>query len=40
MSSAEVASAVDETDRAFDRRYDAINKFGQEGPPGKPLFQD
>jgi hypothetical protein len=40
MSSAEVASAVDETDRAFDRRYDAINKFGQDSPPGKPLFQD
>ena len=38
-ASSEVAAAIDETDRAFDERYKAINNFGQDEPPGKPLFQ-
>ncbi len=37
-ASAELAAEIDETDRAFDARYKAINEFGQGQPPGKPLF--
>ncbi|HKP85236.1 MAG TPA: hypothetical protein VJZ26_04015 [Blastocatellia bacterium] len=36
---AELATAIDEADRAFEDRYKAINNFGQEQPPGQPLFQ-
>jgi len=35
----EVAAAIDDADRAFDNRYQAINGFGQGQPPGQPLFQ-
>ena len=35
----EVAAAIDEADRAFDNRYQAINGFDQGQPPGQPLFQ-
>ena len=38
-ASAELAAAIDEADRTFDDRYKAINNFGQDQPPGKPLFQ-
>ena len=38
-AAAEVAAAIDETDRAFDNRYQAINGFSQGQPPGQPLFQ-
>jgi vacuolar-type H+-ATPase subunit I/STV1 len=38
-AAAELAAAIDETGRAFDDRYKAINNFGQEQPPGRPLFQ-
>ncbi|HEX8183338.1 MAG TPA: hypothetical protein VF747_01265, partial [Blastocatellia bacterium] len=36
--SSELAAAVDEINRAFDERARAINNFGQDQPPGKPLF--
>ncbi len=36
---AELAAMLDETDRAFDERYAAINNFGEGQPPGRPLFQ-
>ncbi|MEK6408547.1 MAG: hypothetical protein AABN34_16590 [Acidobacteriota bacterium] len=35
---AEVAAEIDETGRAFDERYKAINNFAEGQPPGKPLF--
>lgn len=35
---AELTSILDETDRAFDQRYAAINNFGEGQPPGQPLF--
>ena len=35
---AEVTTAIDEADHAFDDRYKAINNFGQGQPPGQPLF--
>ena len=35
---AELGAMVDEADRAFDGRYNAINNFGEGQPPGKPLF--
>jgi hypothetical protein len=38
-AAAELAAAIDEAGRAFDDRYKAINNFGQEQPPGQPLFQ-
>ena len=38
-AAAEVASTIDEADRAFDNRYQAINGFSQGQPPGQPLFQ-
>jgi hypothetical protein len=38
VGSAEVSTAIDEIDHAFDDRYKAINSFGQEQPPGRPLF--
>jgi len=37
-TSAEVASMLDEIDRAFDQRYAAINNFVEGQPPGRPLF--
>jgi hypothetical protein len=39
VASSELAAAVDETNHAFDDRYRAINDFGQDQPPGRPLFQ-
>ena len=38
-AAADVATAIDKTDHAFDDRYKAINDFGQDQPPGRPLFQ-
>ncbi len=38
-AAAEVTATIDEADHAFDDRYKAINNFGQEQPPGQPLFQ-
>jgi hypothetical protein len=38
VAAAEVAGEIDSLDRAFDERYRAINNFGQEQPPGRPLF--
>jgi hypothetical protein len=38
VGSAEVTNAIDETDRAFDERYKAINEFDEGRPPGRPLF--
>lgn len=38
-AAAEVTAAIDEADRAFDNRYQAINGFSQGQPPGQPLFQ-
>jgi hypothetical protein len=38
-AAAEVTATIDEAGRAFDDRYKAINNFGQEQPPGQPLFQ-
>ena len=38
-ASSELTTALDETNRAFDERSQAINNFGQDQPPGKPLFQ-
>lgn len=38
-AAAEIATAIDEANRAFEERYKAINSFGQEQPPGRPLFQ-
>jgi hypothetical protein len=35
---AEVVAEIDQTDRAFDDRYKAINNFSEGQPPGKPLF--
>jgi hypothetical protein len=35
---AEAAGVIDAADRAFDDRYKAIENFGQNQPPGKPLF--
>jgi len=35
---AELAGMIDETDRAFDQRYAAINNFREGQPPGQPLF--
>jgi hypothetical protein len=35
----ELATALDETNRVFDERSRAINNFGQDQPPGRPLFQ-
>ena len=29
---------IDQTDRAFDERYKAINNFAEGQPPGQPLF--
>lgn len=34
----DVENAADEVARTFDGRQDAINKFGQGQPPGRPLF--
>lgn len=34
----EVAAVIDQTGRAFDERYKAINNFSEGQPPGKPLF--
>src|SRR5215212_2540651 len=39
VASSELAAAVDEINHAFDDRYRAINDFGQDQPPGRPLFQ-
>jgi hypothetical protein len=39
VASAELAAAVDEVNNAFDERARAINNFGQDQPPGRPLFQ-
>lgn len=38
-ASSELAAAVDETNRAFDERARAIETFGENQPPGRPLFQ-
>src|SRR5215216_134651 len=38
VASSELASDIDEIDHAFDERSRAINNFGQDQPPGKPLF--
>jgi hypothetical protein len=35
---AAVAAEIDQTDRAFDERYKAINNFAEGQPPGRPLF--
>jgi hypothetical protein len=35
---AAVVGEIDQTDRAFDERYNAINSFGEGQPPGQPLF--
>lgn len=35
---AELAAMLDETDRAFEQRYAAINNFAEGQPPGQPLF--
>ena len=35
---AEVTAELDQTGRAFDERYKAINDFAQGQSPGKPLF--
>ncbi|MFY9557903.1 MAG: hypothetical protein WAV47_24615 [Blastocatellia bacterium] len=37
-ASASLTSEIDQTDRAFDERYKAINNFQEGQPPGKPLF--
>lgn len=37
-AAAEVSAAIDEADRAFDNRYQAINGFAEGQPPGQPLF--
>jgi hypothetical protein len=37
-AAAEVENATDEVNRTFDGRQDAINKFGEDKPPGRPLF--
>lgn len=34
----EIISEIDRIDRVFDDRYKAINEFGQDRAPGKPLF--
>jgi hypothetical protein len=34
----EFETAVDEVSRTFDNRHSAIDKFGQDQPPGRPLF--
>jgi hypothetical protein len=39
VASSELAAAVDEINHAFDERARAINNFGQDQPPGRPLFQ-
>ncbi|MCI0490572.1 MAG: hypothetical protein L0229_28600 [Blastocatellia bacterium] len=36
--SSEVTAVMDEIDRSFEGRYQAINSFGQQQPPGRPLF--
>lgn len=36
---AEVTAEIDQTDRAFDERYKAINSIGEGQAPGRPLFQ-
>jgi hypothetical protein len=38
VAAAEVAGEIDSLDHAFDERYRAINNFGQDQPPGRPLF--
>ncbi|HKG22694.1 MAG TPA: hypothetical protein VKC34_12415 [Blastocatellia bacterium] len=38
VAAAEVGGEIDSLDHAFDERYRAINNFGQEQPPGRPLF--
>ena len=38
-ASSELATTVDEINHLFDERSRAINNFGQDQPPGKPLFQ-
>lgn len=38
VAAAEVAGEIDSLDHIFDDRYRAINDFGQEQPPGRPLF--
>lgn len=38
VATAEVAGEIDSLDHTFDERYRAINNFGQEQPPGRPLF--
>ena len=35
---ANLVSEIDQTDRAFDERYKAINNFEEGQAPGKPLF--
>ena len=35
---AAVAGEIDQTDRAFDERHNAINSFAEGQPPGQPLF--
>jgi len=37
-ASANVIAEIDETGRAFDERYKAINDFAEGQPPGRPLF--
>lgn len=39
VASSELAAAVDEINHTFDERSRAINNFGQDQPPGRPLFQ-
>jgi hypothetical protein len=34
----ELSAMVDEADRAFDGRYNAINNFVEGQPPGRPMF--
>jgi hypothetical protein len=36
---AEVTGEIEQTNRAFDDRYKAINEFAEGQPPGKPMFQ-
>jgi hypothetical protein len=37
-ATAELTTTLDEVGRSFDERYKVINSFGQDQPPGRPLF--
>jgi hypothetical protein len=37
-ATSELTAALDETGRSFDERYKVIDGFGQDQPPGRPLF--